>query len=117
MVIVVSAGRPAKIEAPSAARGEDEDTAGECIREARIRSVRARADTFVRQYGDDPPINFPNQLEQKPDVLAKSGFVWTGLVDEVRCVFCELVVRDWRSGEDVHETHRTLSPRCHVFAK
>ncbi|KAK7502972.1 hypothetical protein BaRGS_00005598 [Batillaria attramentaria] len=47
--------------------------------------------------------------------LAKTGFHSTGYGDEVECVFCRFVHRNWRFGQKPGAVHRANSPHCLIF--
>ena len=44
--------------------------------------------------------------------LARAGFMYAGVSDEVRCAFCQTVVRAWNFGDVPDEQHRRLVPWC-----
>jgi len=50
--------------------------------------------------------------------LANSGFVYTGVSDQVTCPLCGLVVRDWQQRNvDPLNEHRLRSPQCRFFSE
>ncbi|CAD5122107.1 DgyrCDS10557 [Dimorphilus gyrociliatus] len=52
----------------------------------------------------------------KKEVLCKAGFFFIGPFDNVKCFFCGLAVKNWRSTDDPWHHHARLSPKCpHVL--
>lgn len=47
-----------------------------------------------------------------PQQLVKSGFIFTGDADMVKCVFCHFECNEWVEGDDPTEDHRNGSPGC-----
>ncbi|KAH9492285.1 hypothetical protein Btru_024583 [Bulinus truncatus] len=47
-----------------------------------------------------------------PEVLASSGFFYTGESDCVRCFQCGLGLRSWKAGDDVNTEHQKYRPQC-----
>lgn len=48
----------------------------------------------------------------KPQTLAKSGFYYTGVEDEVVCAFCSVGIWKWENGDDPLKLHQEYNPRC-----
>ncbi|MCY4177682.1 MAG: hypothetical protein OXD32_04195 [Endozoicomonadaceae bacterium] len=44
--------------------------------------------------------------------LAKAGFIYLGVSDRVRCVFCDYEHENWKQGSDPWITHAKNSPNC-----
>lgn len=55
---------------------------------------------------------WPTFANVKPEPLAKAGFHYLGVRDEVECFACRVKCRQWRPGQDPMEVHRTKSPSC-----
>lgn len=51
--------------------------------------------------------------------LAKSGFEYTGVSDQVTCPLCGLVIKDWSRQNSVKplDEHRLRSPQCRFFSE
>jgi hypothetical protein len=47
-----------------------------------------------------------------PLLLAKAGFFYAGIDDQVQCAFCRGVVRDWEINDDPKREHQRLFPSC-----
>jgi len=63
-------------------------------------------------------VNWPTDTSISCLLLARSGFVYTGVSDQVTCRLCGLVVSDWRqkSINPLNE-HRQRSPHCPFFTE
>ena len=48
----------------------------------------------------------------RPEELADNGFVYTGIADKVRCVFCGATFEEWEEGDSPYTEHREQSPGC-----
>ena len=60
--------------------------------------------------------NFPREVNIFTSFLARAGFYYTGVSDEVRCYACGITHRKWTSRDDPIAIHRRLSPSCsHVI--
>ena len=47
-----------------------------------------------------------------PPALARAGFFYVGNDDRVRCVFCELILKDWDAGDNPLDEHKNKNPKC-----
>jgi hypothetical protein len=47
-----------------------------------------------------------------PKHMASAGLYYTWYTDLVCCPFCNIVMGDWRPGDDLLERHTRLSPSC-----
>lgn len=47
-----------------------------------------------------------------PELLAKNGFYYLGLGDEVRCAFCKVEIMKWVEGDDPAKDHQRWAPQC-----
>ena len=56
--------------------------------------------------------NWPKQMIPDKYCLAKSGFVYTGRGDKVRCFQCGVGVDDWERTDDADKEHVKWSPNC-----
>jgi hypothetical protein len=56
--------------------------------------------------------NFPRQVNSFTRFLARAGFYYTGVSDEVRCYACGITHIKWTSRDDTIAIHRSLSPSC-----
>lgn len=56
--------------------------------------------------------HWPSWAGVDPSDLARDGFYYTGIRDDVRCVGCDRMLRLWKPGEDVRERHKRNSPSC-----
>lgn len=59
---------------------------------------------------------WPGFAAVRPEPLAKAGFYYRGVRDEVVCFVCNVVCRQWRPNQDPLEVHRTKSPACPFVA-
>ena len=44
--------------------------------------------------------------------MARAGLLYTGQEEEVKCVWCGVVLANWQYGDQVMARHRTISPDC-----
>jgi len=44
--------------------------------------------------------------------MAKAGLLYTGMDEEVKCIWCGVVISEWQYGDQVMAKHRTTSPEC-----
>ena len=56
--------------------------------------------------------DWPRQHSIAKETLAENGFIYLGNGDRVKCVFCNVVLRDWEAGDVVRVEHSRHSPRC-----
>ena len=56
--------------------------------------------------------NWPKQLRQQPHELAKNGFVYRGVADQVICFCCAVGLQSWNVNDVIELEHRKWSPRC-----
>ena len=70
------------------------------------KTYEERLETFRR---------WPGWAGVRPEDLAKEGFYYTGIRDEVRCISCEQLLRLWRPNEDIRQRHRRYSPNCNFI--
>ncbi|XP_076084057.1 putative inhibitor of apoptosis [Mytilus galloprovincialis] len=56
--------------------------------------------------------NFPRSINISMVRLAGAGFYSTGNSTETKCFLCEVVYRDWISGDNPMHIHRQISPTC-----
>ncbi|XP_041370863.1 baculoviral IAP repeat-containing protein 7-A-like [Gigantopelta aegis] len=68
-----------------------------------MKSERNRLKTFW---------NWPPWANQKPEILAKDGFYYTGEIDRVKCAFCMGVLKRWQPSDDPRLQHRIHFPWC-----
>ena len=66
-------------------------------------TLQTRIDSFSR---------WPSVKKQKPDELAKAGFYYNGVVDEVTCFFCNGGLSDWQQNDVPIEEHVRWFPKC-----
>ena len=60
--------------------------------------------------------NFPRQVNIFTSFLARAGFYYTGVSDEMRCYACGITHRKWTWRDDLIVIYRSLSPSCsHVI--
>jgi hypothetical protein len=60
--------------------------------------------------------NFPRQVNIFTSFLARAGFYYTGVSDEVPCYACGITHIKWTSRDDPIAIHRSLTPSCfHVI--
>jgi hypothetical protein len=55
---------------------------------------------------------WPIGLNQKPELLAKAGFYYRGISDQVLCFYCEGGLQNWEPNDDPWEEHARHFPRC-----
>jgi baculoviral IAP repeat-containing protein 7/8 len=56
--------------------------------------------------------DWPKSFPQKPDVLARAGFFYTGIGDRVICFQCGMGLKDWDPKDDPFEQHIKWSISC-----
>ena len=56
--------------------------------------------------------DWPSNLTQQPDELAKAGFYYYGMKDMVKCFFCNGGLSNWESGDVPIEEHTRWFPKC-----
>lgn len=56
--------------------------------------------------------NWPAHLKQTPQMLADSGFYYTGIEDQTLCYHCGGGLKDWEDNDDPWEQHITWFARC-----
>ena len=59
---------------------------------------------------------WPGFANVRPEPLAKAGFHYRGIRDEVECFACHVKYRQWRPGQNPLEVHRAKSPACPFLA-
>lgn len=69
--------------------------------------ILKREDIRLRTFDENFSATFLNPL-----ALAKAGFFYVGIDDQVQCAFCRGVVRDWEINDDPKEEHQRLFPTC-----
>ncbi|KAK3099468.1 hypothetical protein FSP39_004935 [Pinctada imbricata] len=60
--------------------------------------------------------NWPEHLHQKPEELAKAGFLYEGTNDFTRCFFCAGGLRDWEPEDNPWIEHARWYKKC-VFVR
>ncbi|ABC74895.1 inhibitor of apoptosis [Neodiprion abietis nucleopolyhedrovirus] len=68
------------------------------------RYEQKRLDSF-----DSWPVKYLNPL-----YLAKTGFYYTGIADNVRCFDCRIEINNWEKNDDPVYEHRRWSERCRM---
>jgi len=48
----------------------------------------------------------------RPIEMAKAGFSYLGIQDQVKCFFCSIVIESWQQDDDPITEHRLHSPEC-----
>jgi len=64
---------------------------------------RARLATFS---------SWPANAKVEAWKMARAGLLYTGEAEEVRCLWCGLVLTEWQFGDQVMARHRLASPQC-----
>jgi len=59
--------------------------------------------------------NWPIQMKQKPSDMAKAGFYYTGVSDEVKCFQCDQGLNGWEMADDPWTEHEKWKPDCPLF--
>ncbi|CAB3387120.1 Hypothetical predicted protein [Cloeon dipterum] len=54
----------------------------------------------------------PDWQHVTPFDLAKSGFYYSGIGDNVVCIYCNLAVSDWEAGDTPDKEHQESNPDC-----
>lgn len=84
---------------------EDEEIG---IHTAKPKSLNfATLDSRVRSFS-----NWTKSHVQVPDELAKAGFYYLGIDDEVRCFYCDGGLRFWLKEDDPFFEHARYFPKC-----
>ncbi|XP_013394141.1 baculoviral IAP repeat-containing protein 3-like [Lingula anatina] len=53
-----------------------------------------------------------------PTRLARAGFYYMGRGEEVRCYSCNVLIKDWKLGDNPFQRHSALSPHClHILGQ
>lgn len=60
--------------------------------------------------------NWPQQLSQKPKHLARNGFFYKNVGDQVTCFYCGITLKQWLLNDDIETEHIKWEPTC-LFAK
>ena len=81
----------------------DRDRHGVRIDGGDITTYEGRLETFKR---------WPSWAAFKPEDLAKEGFYYTGIRDEVRCFSCDVLLRLLTPSDIIRERHKRYSPNC-----
>lgn len=56
---------------------------------------------------------YPNTAHVRPSVLAAAGFIYVGIEDMVKCIYCGGVLRHWQYGDDPKKEHMKYYQECH----
>ena len=56
--------------------------------------------------------NWPSWATASPTLLARAGFYYTGMRDEVTCFCCGIRLKDWQPGNRPLTEHNCCCPRC-----
>lgn len=51
------------------------------------------------------------------EILAKTGFFFTGPYDETKCNFCNVVIKNWELGDNEVTEHIRWSPNCPLLKR
>ncbi|KAL4233183.1 Baculoviral IAP repeat-containing [Mactra antiquata] len=73
-----------------------------------LKKEQVRLDTFS-DWSDSLPVT--------PRELAKNGFYSLKTDDRVKCIFCNLVLKNWEPGDIVTEEHKKFNPCCAFLLK
>lgn len=71
--------------------------------EIALKSEDARLQTFI---------HWPTSIPVQPEQLARDGFYYLGSGDRVKCVFCNLILKNWEAGDIVRTEHAKFNPNC-----
>ncbi|CAH1239730.1 BIRC2 [Branchiostoma lanceolatum] len=55
---------------------------------------------------------WPYSAPVSPRALAKAGFFYTDIADQVRCFWCDGGLKNWEPGDDPWEEHAKWYPQC-----
>ncbi|XP_053396569.1 baculoviral IAP repeat-containing protein 3-like [Mercenaria mercenaria] len=91
-----------KCQAKQAEASEQRRSSVHC-RHPQYQTYEARVSSFA---------GWPNNLTQKPEVLAESGLFYTGFEDHVRCFTCDGGLRRWDAEDDPWTEHCRWFPAC-----
>lgn len=47
-----------------------------------------------------------------PKILAKLGFYYLGYGDAVKCIFCDIIIQNWKLGDNEFNEHYKYSQNC-----
>lgn len=64
------------------------------------------------QYRLETFSNWPQTAKVDKSELARNGFYYLGEEDRVKCVFCNVILRKWESGDVVSAEHKKHAPQC-----
>lgn len=51
------------------------------------------------------------------EILAKIGFFFVGPYDEVKCTFCNVIIKNWKMGDNEVAEHIRWSPNCPLLKR
>jgi baculoviral IAP repeat-containing protein 7/8 len=66
-------------------------------------SLKSRLASFVE---------WPLQISQKPEIMSRAGFFYTGRGDRTICFYCGLKICDWEIDDDPFYQHRKFRQKC-----
>lgn len=55
---------------------------------------------------------WPRQIRQKPEELARNGFYYSGIGDKVVCFYCDVKLKEWNADDNIETEHGKWSPQC-----
>ncbi|AUV65385.1 IAP-3 [Alphabaculovirus myunipunctae] len=61
--------------------------------------------------------NWPSNNPVRPEELARNGFYYLGVNDEVRCAYCKVEIYKFQKGDNVENDHRKWAPQCPFVRK
>ena len=56
--------------------------------------------------------DWPTSIPVSKEELAKDGFYYMNTGDKVKCVFCNLVLKNWELGDSARTEHTRFNPTC-----
>ncbi len=60
-------------------------------------------------------INWPRQMKQKPEDMARAGFIYLNVGDTCKCFSCNVQVKSWESTDDPFGEHSRWSRDCNYL--
>jgi len=78
-------------------------------------NVNSKANVFNKYEERLKTFHSWSSSKKKPVELAAAGFVYTGIKDYVRCMFCRVIIGNWLEDDVPITVHRRNSPASCPF--
>ena len=90
------------------------------IKKSDLKSVEKASEKIIKykmnfeKYRIESFINWPISYIS-PKALAKNGFYYLGIGDQIKCNFCDIKLHQWKAEDTVEGEHRKHSPYCQIL--